>query len=54
MKLPYIYRVAQKSRYQKKIECLSYGSSKQADFFIKDRGMSKVYIHTGKVRENFC
>jgi hypothetical protein len=44
-KLSYIYRVAQKSVYRKKVEYLPYSSSKQVGFFINDRGMFKVYFH---------
>jgi hypothetical protein len=41
----WIYRVAQKSRYRKKIEYLSYGLSKGADFLTKK--FSFFTEHTG-------
>jgi hypothetical protein len=31
--------------FPKKNEYVQYGPSKQADFFINNRDMSKVYIH---------
>jgi hypothetical protein len=49
-----MYRVAQKSRYRKKIQYLPYGLSKGADFFINDRGMFKLYIHMDMVEKNVC
>jgi hypothetical protein len=38
----------------KKIEYLNYGSSKRADFFVDDRGMSKLYIHKDTPRQTLC
>ncbi len=46
-----VYRVAQKSRYRKKIEYLHYGSSKRADFFVNDTDMFKLYVHKDMLRE---
>jgi hypothetical protein len=41
----YIYAGWPKSRFSEKNEYVEYGPSKQADFFINNRDMSKVYIH---------
>ncbi len=45
------YRVAQKSRYRKKIKYLHYSSSKRVDFFVSDRGMFKLHIHKDMLRK---
>ncbi len=48
----YKYRVVQQSRYPKKIEYLPNDLSKEVDFFIDDRGISKVYIHMNAIEKN--
>jgi hypothetical protein len=48
----HLYRVVQKSRYPKKIEYLPNDLSKEVDFFIDDRGISKVYIHMNAIEKN--
>ncbi len=39
---------------EEKIEYLHYGLTKQADFFINDRGMFKLHIHKDMPKETFC
>jgi len=50
----YIYRVFSKSLPKENFEYLQYGSTKWAQFLIKDRGMFILAIHIDKVSVNLC
>ena len=48
-----MYRMAEKSVYQSKIEYLPYDTRKRTDFFTSDKGVFELCIFKGMPRETF-
>ena len=49
--IDFIYRVAKKSVYQKKLNKIIKSSIERADFLINDRGICKVSIYSEMIRK---